>query len=66
MIWYEILFTTNAVRKYSQSKNMRLDVAIKHLNELLPFLEKIDVKDNKRLSGFKSALVTPTELLGKD
>ena len=35
---------------------MQLDVAIKYLNELLQFLQKY------RLLGFKSALVTATEL----
>lgn len=56
VVWYDLLFSTNVVSKYLQSKNMQLDVAVKSLQGLLKFLSQY------RSSGFKGAITTAKEL----
>ncbi|KAL6509341.1 hypothetical protein OROGR_022651 [Orobanche gracilis] len=56
IIWHEILYKINLVSKNLQSEDMRLDVAIASLKELVSFFEKY------RENGFTSAMVDVKEL----
>ncbi|XP_078514769.1 zinc finger MYM-type protein 1-like [Lissotriton helveticus] len=56
IIWYDILMRINTVSKLMQSENMQLDVAVKHVQELLTFLTKY------RHQGFTAALISANEL----
>ena len=56
VIWHEILYKINLVRKKLQSQDMLLDVAIKILEGLLSFFE------NYRENGFNSAMIDAKEI----
>ncbi|KAL6568949.1 hypothetical protein OROGR_000674 [Orobanche gracilis] len=56
IIWHEILYKINLVRKNLQSEDIRLDVAIASLKGLVSFFEKY------RENGFTSAMVDAKEL----
>lgn len=55
-MWYDILVKIHTISKVWQNINMHLDVAVKHVDSFVKWLEEY------RESGFTSALVTAREL----
>jgi hypothetical protein len=56
IMWYDILFAVNTVRKSLKSSDMQLDVAIQHIKGLVTYLIKY------RDTGFHSAFITGKEI----
>jgi hypothetical protein len=56
LLWYDILVKINLISKAWQKCNMQLDMALKHFDEFLCWL------DDYRRNGFDSALVTAIEI----
>ena len=56
VIWYNLLFAINSVRKILQNEDMHIDVAIKQLKNLISYLEKY------RETGFEEAMIEAKEI----
>lgn len=56
IIWYDILFTANSIRKNTQSKDIRIDVVIEQLKGFILFFEKY------RKNGFENAMISAKEI----
>ncbi|XP_050916612.1 uncharacterized protein LOC127131737 [Lathyrus oleraceus] len=56
IIWFEILFAINSVRKLLQEKDMLIDVAMKNIKGLILYFEEY------RETGFYNALVNAKEI----